>query len=207
MTLTSHAFPIFILEPSIINCICKYFQVLVNACLYINQHCFKLPKLNMYECICCLLHIFPTRVFLDTRIGSSPDASSLQIFEVFITHVWPKYQPNPNPLNWSLVMSMIYFVVALCWGWDKRPLHILTKYNSALSVYDDGARPLGATPHIIVYGHGNFGSKIVESQSSSMVTEIFVTTHTKFPCLCVVMHGTCCPSQYYSTPISKEYWS
>ena len=76
-----------------------------KACIFLNFQASSVPSLNF---LFFFVH-----------------ASSLQFFEVFIAHVWPKNQPNPNPSSWPLALSMIYFVVALCRGWDKRSLHVL----------------------------------------------------------------------------------
>lgn len=54
-----------------------------------------------------LFHIFPTRVFPNTRVGSSPNAYFVHDFEVSNTHVRPKYQPNQGPLSWSFSLSMV----------------------------------------------------------------------------------------------------
>lgn len=42
------------------------------------------------------MYLFVPHVFLDIGIGSSHDASSPHEYEVSITHVWPKYQPQPR---------------------------------------------------------------------------------------------------------------
>ena len=55
--------------------------------------------MNMYECICCLFHILLTHMFLGTKIRSTSNASSLQEFEVSITLVRAKYQPQQKRLK------------------------------------------------------------------------------------------------------------
>ena len=66
---------------------------------------FELLCMNMYECICCLFHIFPTHLFLDIRIKSFHVASSLHDFEVSITLVRPKYQPQPRPFKLVILFA------------------------------------------------------------------------------------------------------
>lgn len=66
----------------------------------------------MYECIYCLFHIFPTRVFLETRIGSSPDASSPHNFDVSITPMQPTYQPQPK--LFKMIILSIHGLLCSC---------------------------------------------------------------------------------------------
>ena len=66
---------------------------------------FELPCMNMYECIYCLFHIFPTHVFFDIGIKGFPNASSPHDFEVSITLVPPKYQPQPRPFKLAILFA------------------------------------------------------------------------------------------------------
>ena len=81
--------------------------------------------MNMYECICCLFHILRWHVFVDTMIRSSPHASSPHDFEVYITPMWPNYQPHQDPSSWPFYMLTIYFVIVLHQWWDRRPSWVL----------------------------------------------------------------------------------
>ena len=84
--------------------------MLSNSCkcfFVYYQQCFELPWMNMYECICCLFHIFPTNMFLDIGIGSFPDALSPHNFEVSINHVRPKYQPQSQPEPFKLIILFV----------------------------------------------------------------------------------------------------
>ena len=109
MTMTSYNVLIFIKEIWTMSCICKYFQTIVNVFFIIiiiflsfflyYQHRFELPCTNVCKCICCMLHIFLTHVFLGTMVWIFPNASSPQNFEVSIIPMQPKDEAQPRPFK------------------------------------------------------------------------------------------------------------
>ena len=99
-----------------------------NFFIYYYQQCIELPCMNMFEYTYCLLNIFPTNVFLDIRIETSPDVSSLHDFEVSITLVRPKYQSQPTPFK--LVILTIDGVFCSC-PWPRaRGGHSIVKLKT-----------------------------------------------------------------------------
>ena len=129
-------------------------------------------------------------IFLDFQASFVLSLNFLFFFRscIFFAVFWGFYRPcvakvPTQPRPFKLTISFVDDLLCGCSLWRVRQKAI-TRFNELDSL----------------------GKEIVGSQSSSMVTGIYVNTLTKFPCHCMVMHGTCCPSQYYLTPISKEHF-
>lgn len=140
--------------------------------IYVRNLC------KQFEVLIYMLFVphFPNKCV--SRIGSSPYAFSSQDSKVYITLVWPKYQPQPR--SFKLVTLIIND--QLC---SRSSPRVRQKAITHFNEHDNLGRDI----------------KLWALKVHPRLREFMsLLSHNR----CVVMHGRCCPSLCAQTLISRE---
>ena len=136
MTMTSYNVLIFIKEIWTMSCICKYFQTIVNVFFFFV---FFLLFFFLSFYITNIVLSFHVRMCVNVFVACSTFSWHMCFlvlwFGFFLMHLLHKIlrflsslcnlrmKPNQGLSSWYVSLLMVYFVVALRWKWDRRPLH------------------------------------------------------------------------------------